>query len=231
MGAAKKQSCCVQDKCRPLMSRESVELRTLIEHADMSGTSSFSSPPVTQGQTDGVGPVGPFYQTVTDARTVHHQVRNSSPQQAHEPTVYAVPSESDPPNEYDLISEKQVARGQRSAAQSSAKHLETENILYTDSQGAANLKHATLNMDRGSMRFSGPVSSALVEPGDGGTSGFRWSTVFLVFFLFVVFVMALAVLILVLLVWFGVHTPPCACPAGECYRMDLGWVHIMMETG
>ena len=139
------------------MSRESVELQTLIEHTDMSGTGSFSSPPVTQGQTDGVGPVGPFYQTVTDARTAHHQylseqVKSSSPQ--HVSKGHEVPAEADPHNEYDLINEKQVARGQQHP---SAKHLEAENILYADTQGAAEqFKHATLNMDRGSMKICWP---------------------------------------------------------------------------
>ena len=130
-----------------------------------------------------------------------------------------MPAEADPHNEYDLINEKQVARGQQHP---SAKHLEAENILYADTQGAAEqFKHATLNMDRGSMRYAGHVAALVSEPGNKGTSCCKWSTVCSLFFLFVVFLMVSAALVMVLLVWFGVHTPSCACSAGECGQMGL----------
>ena len=199
------------------MSNDHVELQKFIRSPSspdrMSATGSFGQPSSTSFNNQNVdhtevGQMAPLYQTVPDAKVSHSKYtagRVPSPS----PGVYTIPSESDPPNEYDFINEKQVG-GRRT------QHV-SENVLYGDQVTAGQFRHAATLEKKESARFSGSVSEPVKES-EGKTSCCQASTMFFSFFHVVGIIIGLAALVLVVLIIFGIlsiSSPNCECATSE----------------
>lgn len=168
----------------------------------MSRSDSLSTSTSAHTRTDGVGAVGPLYQSVSDANTAHWQYRTEHVKS----TVSQAPSSTGEPGTYAFIEEKE------SGGETPPKHLEAVNALYAGTQGDSDqFRHQTLNMEKGSMRFSGPTASYLVEPGAKKHRCTKLSTAIVALLLLVAITVAVAALALVMVMWFGIHSPPCNC--------------------
>ena len=98
------------------MSEDQIELHKIIGSPSSLGKLSSTEALFHSTQNDGhteVGQMAPLYQTVPEAQRVHSRYA-TEPVNAvtHREGVYTVPSESDPPNEYDIINERQSRGGQ-----------------------------------------------------------------------------------------------------------------------
>lgn len=199
------------------MSNDQIELQKFIRSPStperMSGTGSFGQPSSTSfspnvGDTV-VGQMAPLYQTVPDAKDAHARYTGRIPPPS--PGLYTTPSESDPPNEYDLINEKQVRGGR-------TQHV-SENVLYGDQATATQFRHAA-TLEKKDSRFSGSISEPVKEPGTKESAcGCTLSTMFFSFFHVVGIVIGLTALVLVILLILGVlriSSPSCDCTSSEC---------------
>lgn len=177
----------------------------------MSRSDSLSTSVSTHTRTDGVGPVGPLYQSVSEASTAHQQYCaehvKSTTSQPPSSSSYGLPSES---ITYDCI------KDQAAEDQTQPKNFEAMNAIYAGTQGDPDqFKHPTLGMEKGSMRSSGPASSYLVEPENKKRRCSRVLTFFNVFSLMAAILVAVAALALVIVMWFGIHSPSCNCTPSE----------------
>ena len=183
------------------MSENQIELHKIIGSPSSLGKLSSTEALFHSTQNDGhteVGPMGPLYQTVPEAQRVHSRYA-TEPVNAvtHREGVYTVPSESDPPNEYDIINERQSHGGQM-------KHV-AENELYADQATADKYRHAATMEKAGSFRFSGSVSEVVKEPAGDGTACCRCKVkdMFYCFFHLIGIMLGVAALVLVVVIILG----------------------------
>jgi len=213
------------------MSNDQIELQKFIRSPStperMSGTGSFGQPSSTSfspnvGDTV-VGQMAPLYQTVPDAKVAHARYTGRIPSPS--PGLYTTPSESDPPNEYDLINEKQVRGGR-------TQHV-SENVLYGDQATATQFRHAA-TLEKKDSRFSGSISEPVKEPGTKESAcGCTLSTMFFSFFHVVGIVIGLTALVLVILLILGVlriSSPSCDCTSNPQDVQELQELRTMVTA-
>ena len=209
------------------MSEEQIELHKFVvgspsSPGKMSSTDALLNSTRTDGHTE-VGPMGPLYQTVPEAQRSHTQYATEP---VHVVTrgdnVYTVPSESDPPNEYDFINERQPRGGQ-------AKHV-AENILYADQATADKFRHAATMEKAGSFKFTGSVSEGVKEPtGDGITCcRCKMKDVFYCFFHLIGIVLGVAALALAVVIILGAIPIGSSC---NCNTSELSGTTCNKGTG
>ena len=205
------------------MSEEQIELHKFVvgspsSPGKMSSTDALLNSTRTDGHTE-VGPMGPLYQTVPEAQRSHTQYATEPVQVVTRgDNVYTVPSESDPPNEYDFINERQPRGGQ-------VKHV-AENVLYADQATADKFRHAATMEKAGSFKFTGSVSEGVKEPtGDGITCcRCKMKDVFYCFFHLIGIVLGVAALALAVVIILG------AIPIGSsCNCNTSEWNHMQQR--
>ena len=197
------------------MSENQIELHKIIGSptslSKLSSTEALLHSTQSDGHTE-VGQMGPLYQTVPEAQRVHSRYA-TEPVNAvtHREGVYTVPSESDPPNEYDFINERQPRGGQ-------TKHV-AENELYADQATADKYRHAATMEKAGSLKFSGSVSEVVKEPAGDGTVCCRCKVkdMFYCFFHVIGIMLGVAGLVLVVIIILGAIPigSNCSCNTSE----------------
>lgn len=226
------------------MTESGVELRKLASpESQMSGTGSFghtagnsfaTETTLVPGDTE-VGAMGPLYQTVPEAGRSHAQYKAETVRTGSTDKHYMTPGNGDEPNEYDIIADKQVMGKRSSKAATSTPpqvRLHSENILYSDqATAAAELRHATLTMDKQQQKYSGVASSGLsFESGSSATycCGCRAVTIWMCFFVFLALVLAIVSLVMVIIVAFGVYEVPCSCDDSELPKYHSFFLQVSL---
>lgn len=196
------------------MSENQIELHKIMGSPTSLGKLSSTDALIHSTQNDShteVGQMAPLYQTVPEAQRVHSRYATEPVNiVTHREGVYTVPSESDPPNEYDFINERQPHGGQ-------TKHV-AENVLYADQATADKYRHAATMEKAGSLKFSGSGSEVVKEPGDGtACCRCKVKDMFYCFFHVIGIMLGVAGLVLVVVIILGAIPigSNCSCNTSE----------------